>query len=157
MKGVIRLVGLSLTVLTTSGLVTIMMNRTNMAQGCSRAWGNPQTGEQQSLGGLPSAGGSSGTEPQGNFVPGQVIVGYGHDAEVSDLIRAARDLGGVVQKIIPGPGGAILLGFPSEEMAQGAIPQLQSLPGVVFVERNQVISVPPQPELPVLPRGRINR
>lgn len=152
MKGVIRLVGLLLTVLATSGLVTIMMNRTNRAQGCSRVWENTQTGEYQTPDDLPPPT----TAPQGNFVPGQVIVGYRDDTEVTDLVSAARALGGVVQKTIPGPGGAILLSFPSEDLAQRAIPQLQSLPGVVFVERNEIIPLPGQPEVPVLPRGRIN-
>lgn len=83
-----------------------------------------------------------------DFVAGQVIVGYREGADTRGLVAAAQASGGRVQKTIPGPGSAVLLDFGSEEKARAAIPRLRNLPGVLFVERNGIVRVPPQPSMP---------
>ena len=89
-----------------------------------------------------------------DFVAGQVIVGYREGADTKGLVAAARASGGIVQKTIPGPGGAVLLDFGSEEKARAAIPRLRNLPDVLFVERNAITRVPPQPRMPPLPQNQ---
>jgi len=153
---IIWLGGLSLSTLATTVLITALMGRTNVAQECANFWVNPRTGAQECLDSLSSPAGSPAIKPQGNFVPGQVILGVRNNANTSTLVTTAQTLGGVVKKTIPGPGGALLLEFPSEGQAQTAIPRLQGMAGVAFVERNQIIPLPPQPQLPPLP-SNLNR
>lgn len=153
---IIWVTGLSLSTLATTVLITALTGRTNLAQGCSNFWVNPRTGDQECLDSLSSPAGSPAAGPQGKFVPGQVIVGIRNNANTSRLATTAQTLGGVVKKTIPGPGGALLLEFSSEGRAQTAIPRLQGMAGVAFVERNEIISLPPQPQLPPLP-SNLNR
>ena len=149
---IIWLGGLSLSTLAT----TVLMGRTNVAQECANFWVNPRTGAQECLDSLSSPAGSPAIKPQGNFVPGQVILGVRNNANTRTLVTTAQTLGGVVKKTIPGPGGAMLLEFPSEGRAQTAIPRLQGVAGVAFVERNEIVTLPPQPQLPPLP-SHLNR
>ena len=85
-----------------------------------------------------------------DFVEGQIIVGYREGASTQAVVAAARALGGTVKKEIPGSGSAVLLNFGSEAQTQAAIRQLVKRPDVLFVERNGIVRIPPQPQLPNL-------
>lgn len=97
-----------------------------------------------------------GLAPGKDFVEGQVIVGYREGTKTQELIGTAQALGGTVQKIISGPGGAVLLNFKSEAQAQAAISKLRNRPDVVFVERNGIVRVPPQPKMSFPPKHGLN-
>ena len=142
---IIWVTGLSLSTLAATVLITALTGRANLAQNCSNFWVNPRTGSQECLDSLSSPAGSPAVRPQSKFVPGQVIVGIRNNANTSRLATTAQTLGGAVKKTISGPGGALLLEFSSEGRAQTAIPRLQGMAGVAFVERNEIISLPPQP------------
>lgn len=85
-----------------------------------------------------------------DFVEGQLIMGYREGATTQALVSAARALGGAVEKQIPGSGSAVLLNFRSEAQAQAAAFKLAKHPDVLFVERNGIVRIPPQPQLPTL-------
>ncbi len=55
-----------------------------------------------------------------------------------------------MKKEIPGSGSAVLLNFGSEAQAQTAVFKLVKRPDVLFVERNGIMRIPPQPQLPNL-------
>jgi hypothetical protein len=91
-----------------------------------------------------------------DFVPGQLIVGYKDGASTRAVVSAAQTAGGTVAATISGPGAAVLLDFASEERALAVAQKLLKLPGVAFVERNGIVRLPPQPQLPVRPKPGLN-
>lgn len=85
--------------------------------------------------------------PGKDFVEGQIIVGYREGASTQALATAAWALGGTVKKQILDSHGALLLNFGSEVQAQAAIFKLVKRSDVLFVERNGIVRIPPQPQL----------
>ena len=80
-----------------------------------------------------------------DYVSGQLIVGVKESISIQGLSQAAQAFGGKVFKNIE---GAVLLEFPSERAAKGAVKTLIERSDVTFVERNGFISIPPKPVLP---------
>lgn len=78
------------------------------------------------------------------FIPGELIVGMARaDAKSAQGIAlAAQQAGGVVKEIAL-DASAYLVGFKSDQAAARAIPALSAAPGVSFVERNGIMSIPP--------------
>jgi hypothetical protein len=85
-----------------------------------------------------------------DFVEGQIIVGYREGVSPQALVAFARALGGTVKREIPGSRGAVLLNFGSEAQVRAAVLKLVKHPDVLFVERNGIMRIPPQPQLPNL-------
>jgi hypothetical protein len=81
-----------------------------------------------------------------DFVEGQLIVGV-QDGMSTQAVRAAAvaERGRVAKEIA---GQALLVDFDSEAAALAAVPQLLATPGVLYVERNGFMRIPPQPQLP---------
>lgn len=87
-----------------------------------------------------------------DFVAGQLIVGRREGAETQAVVGAAQAAGGVVKSTVSGQGSAMLLDFGTEKKALAAIAKLRGQSGVLFVERNGIVQIPPQPQLPNVPR-----
>lgn len=87
-----------------------------------------------------------------DFVAGQLIVGFKQGIGISGIEQAAIRSGGKKAKQIE---GAILIQFPSENAVLNAVNALIALPEVSFVERNAIVSIPPQPKLPDLKENKV--
>jgi subtilisin family serine protease len=86
-----------------------------------------------------------------DYVPGQLIVGIREGINIQGISQAAQASGGRVVRNIE---GAVLLVFPSEQVAISAVNILTERSDVTFVERNGFMSIPPGPVLPDIKRKK---
>ncbi len=95
-----------------------------------------------------------GLEAGEDYVAGELIVGfhevYAANAAKSLALAATRLKGQVVNQI---PGQAALVRFATDQEVPAAAQALLALPGVAFVERNAIITLPPEPALPIAKAG----
>lgn len=87
-----------------------------------------------------------GLVPGKDFVPGQLIVGFREGMSTQAILGAAVSRQGRLVKDLG--DRAVLLEFGSEADVLAAVNQLLAIPGVLFVERNGFMRIPPQPKLP---------
>lgn len=92
-----------------------------------------------------------GLIPGKDYVAGQLIVGYKEGVSTQSIAQTATGLGG--QKIQEIKGTAMLLQFASEAVVEAAAPFLIMGSNVLFVERNGIVRLPPEPQLPQLKKG----
>ncbi len=85
-----------------------------------------------------------GLMPGKDYVAGQLIVGIQEGMGTREIKQSIAASGVQISKEIE---GALLLQFPSEEGAVGAVSGLLRLPEVAFVERNGFMRIPPKPQL----------
>lgn len=121
-------------------VVTLAVMLLSINTGCVSAGMAPQTSKKLGYGFEPGL--ISGKD----YVAGQLNVGYSEGANRQDIIQAASALGGRVVREIQ--GSALLLQFDSDAAVEAAVPSLLERPDVVFVERNGILRIPPQPEHP---------
>lgn len=57
-----------------------------------------------------------------------------------------------MKSAISGPSSATLVEFATEEKALAAIARLKNQPDVLFLERNGIVQIPPQPQFSNVPR-----
>ncbi|MGR8932325.1 MAG: S8 family peptidase, partial [Gammaproteobacteria bacterium] len=89
-----------------------------------------------------------GLVPGTDYVPGQLIVGYKAGFSTRSISRTASSFGG--RKIKEVKGTAMLLQFASEADVDAAAPSLLAAGNVLFVERNGIVRLPPEPRFPQL-------
>ncbi len=90
-----------------------------------------------------------GLQARKDFVEGEVIVGLADRGKKDAVVQAAQAMGGMAAKSLE-DGSAVLLRFGSEQAAQAAINALQLRREVLFIERNGIVKIPPQPSLDTL-------
>ncbi|HXG22241.1 MAG TPA: S8 family serine peptidase [Methylomirabilota bacterium] len=78
-----------------------------------------------------------------DYIAGQLIVGLKEGGSATTVRQAATRKGGRVNREIR--GAALLVEFPSEAAAVGAVDSLAALPDVLFIERNGFMHIPPTP------------
>lgn len=93
---------------------------------------------------FPASSGAVEDAQQAEYIPGELIVGVDvrQVKSSADLAAVAASAGVVVEEVSVNRD-AYLLGFKSDEQAAQAIDALRAAPGVLYVERNGVMRIPP--------------
>jgi len=85
------------------------------------------------------------------FIPGEIILGLESPRARQAISSLAPSLGGIVKGRIGDT--AILLSFKGNKEAEAASKVLAIQPGVRYVEKNGILRIPPQPQMPVFEKS----
>jgi len=93
---------------------------------------------------FPASSGAVKDAQQAEYIPGELIVGVDvrQVKSSADIASVAASVGVVIEEVSVNRD-AYLLGFKSDEQATEAIDALRAAPGVLYVERNGIMRIPP--------------